>query len=189
MIRRSVDHLRGNAVAYIALFLALGLGTAWALDRNSVRSKHIVDGQVKHTDLADSVEGRVLRYSGPCGDGVFDSVAAGGFRFRAAADPGGFVPFVIEVTNLTDHAAEAHRVEVRGPDPTDDGEMEPGLTDLGSRLNFTAGGTLRRAITGLRNGRMLLRNRKRVTTFSYGAVTDADTNGCTVLGTISTYLD
>lgn len=38
-------------LASIALFVALG-GLAYALDRNSVRSKHIVAGQVKTNDLA-----------------------------------------------------------------------------------------------------------------------------------------
>ena len=47
-------HLRANVVGYIALFFALGLGTAWALDANSVRSKHIVNGQVKGADVAET---------------------------------------------------------------------------------------------------------------------------------------
>ncbi len=36
----------------VALFLALGLGTAYALEKNSVRSTHIVNGEVKGKDLA-----------------------------------------------------------------------------------------------------------------------------------------
>ena len=36
----------------IALFIALG-GTAWALQANSVKSKHIVDGQVRTADVAN----------------------------------------------------------------------------------------------------------------------------------------
>jgi len=43
-----------NVTATIALFLALGLGTAWAIENNSVKSKHIKDGEVKPQDLADS---------------------------------------------------------------------------------------------------------------------------------------
>lgn len=42
-----------NVMATIAVFLALGLGTAWALGANSVKSKHIVNGQVKDVDLGD----------------------------------------------------------------------------------------------------------------------------------------
>jgi hypothetical protein len=51
MRRRTLTHLRQNVVAYIALFLALGMGTAWALERNSVRSKHIKDANVREADL------------------------------------------------------------------------------------------------------------------------------------------
>jgi hypothetical protein len=48
-------HIRNNVVGYIALFFALGLGTAWAagLAKDSVRSKQIKDGQVKTKDLRD----------------------------------------------------------------------------------------------------------------------------------------
>ena len=42
-----------NVMATIAVFLALGGGIAWALGRNSVRSKHIVNGQVKSADVED----------------------------------------------------------------------------------------------------------------------------------------
>lgn len=50
-------HLRANAIAYVALFVALG-GTAWAankigsgdIERDAVRSKHIGPGQVKNAD-------------------------------------------------------------------------------------------------------------------------------------------
>jgi hypothetical protein len=48
-----VRHVRSNVVAYVALFFSLGLGTAWALDANSVKSKHIKDGQVKSVDVRD----------------------------------------------------------------------------------------------------------------------------------------
>ncbi|MGI9020021.1 MAG: hypothetical protein ACR2G3_04845 [Solirubrobacterales bacterium] len=46
-------HLRGNVIGYVALFVALS-GTAWAVQNDSVRSRHIVDGQVKTPDLADN---------------------------------------------------------------------------------------------------------------------------------------
>jgi hypothetical protein len=45
-----------NVMATIAVFLALGFGTAWAgteLAKNSVKSKQIQDGAVEHDDLAD----------------------------------------------------------------------------------------------------------------------------------------
>jgi len=41
-----------NVLSALALFVALG-GTAWALANNSVKSKHIVNGQVKDKDLRE----------------------------------------------------------------------------------------------------------------------------------------
>ena len=52
MSRRISNHIRSNVIAYVALFVALG-GTAWAIERNSVKSKHIVDNQVKTGDVRD----------------------------------------------------------------------------------------------------------------------------------------
>ncbi len=51
---RFIRHLRSNAVAYLALFFALGIGTAWAIEVNSVKSKHIQDGQVRSKDVRDN---------------------------------------------------------------------------------------------------------------------------------------
>ena len=42
-----------NVVALVALFVALG-GSAYALSKNSVKSRHIENGQVKTEDLDDS---------------------------------------------------------------------------------------------------------------------------------------
>ncbi|MDX6588604.1 MAG: hypothetical protein QOI31_3077 [Solirubrobacterales bacterium] len=46
------SHIRGNIVGYVAVFLALG-GVSYAagLQSNSVKSRHIVNGQVKNADL------------------------------------------------------------------------------------------------------------------------------------------
>ena len=44
------DYVRQNLIGIIALYVALG-GTAWALQANSVKSKHIVNGQVRTQDL------------------------------------------------------------------------------------------------------------------------------------------
>ena len=44
-------YIRHHHLAFLALFIALG-GTAWALQANSVKSKHIVNGQVKPQDLS-----------------------------------------------------------------------------------------------------------------------------------------
>ena len=51
-IRRRLTY--ANVMATIAVFLALGLGTAWALEKNSVESQHIVNGQVKGVDVDES---------------------------------------------------------------------------------------------------------------------------------------
>ncbi len=53
-----VQRLRGrltyaNVTATIALFLALSGGVAWALASNTVKSKHIVNDQVKSVDVRD----------------------------------------------------------------------------------------------------------------------------------------
>ncbi|HEX2265397.1 MAG TPA: hypothetical protein VHH14_03855 [Solirubrobacterales bacterium] len=55
-----IAHLRHNLVAYLALFVALGTGTAYAagqitskdIARNAVKAKHIKDGQVRGAELA-----------------------------------------------------------------------------------------------------------------------------------------
>ena len=56
MLRTFASYLRRQWMGALALFLVLSGGTAFAvtqIDRNSVKSKHIVDGQVKEADLAD----------------------------------------------------------------------------------------------------------------------------------------
>jgi hypothetical protein len=47
-------HIRSNVVGYVALFFALGLGTAWAagLERGSVKSKHLAKKAVKQKHVA-----------------------------------------------------------------------------------------------------------------------------------------
>jgi hypothetical protein len=50
-----MNHLRSNVVAYIALFFALSAGAyAAGLAPNSVKSKHIKDGQVTGADVEDN---------------------------------------------------------------------------------------------------------------------------------------
>jgi hypothetical protein len=51
MFRRLLRHMKGNAVAYVALFVALGGTSAYAA--NTVFSTDIVDGQVKSVDIGD----------------------------------------------------------------------------------------------------------------------------------------
>jgi hypothetical protein len=48
-------HLRSNAIGYVALFIALTTGSAYALDgHNTVYSDDIVNGQVSSNDLHDT---------------------------------------------------------------------------------------------------------------------------------------
>lgn len=52
MFTKVRSHLTyANVAATLALFLALTGGIAWALERDTVRSKHIVDEQVKGADV------------------------------------------------------------------------------------------------------------------------------------------
>ena len=56
MLRKLGSHLRHQWMGAVALFLVLSGGTAYAvtqIDRNSVKSKHIVDGQVRSVDVED----------------------------------------------------------------------------------------------------------------------------------------
>ena len=50
-IRRHLTY--ANVMSTIAAFAAIGGGVAWALEANSVKSKHIVNGQVKKADIRD----------------------------------------------------------------------------------------------------------------------------------------
>jgi len=81
-------HLRRNLVGYVALFLALGVGTAWAVERNSIRSRHIVNGQVKAKDTESTqVQARV---DGNCEPGsAVRAIAEDG---SVTCEPGGGPP-------------------------------------------------------------------------------------------------
>ena len=50
-IRRHATY--ANVMSTLAAFAAIGGGVAWALEANSVKSRHIVNGQVKRPDLKD----------------------------------------------------------------------------------------------------------------------------------------
>jgi hypothetical protein len=57
--------LRQNVLGLVAIFIALA-GTAYALERNTVKSKHIVNGQVKGKDTRRSqVQARVKASCAP----------------------------------------------------------------------------------------------------------------------------
>ena len=52
MVSRVGAYFKRHHLALLCLFLVVAGGTAYALERNSVKSKHIVNGQVKAPDLA-----------------------------------------------------------------------------------------------------------------------------------------
>lgn len=85
MSGRISEHLRGNAVGYLALFVALS-GTAWAahrigagdIKRNAVRTRHIKNGQVKTADLgAGAVTGAKVADGSLTGAKVADGSLTG----------------------------------------------------------------------------------------------------------------
>ena len=94
-----------NVMATVAVFIALG-GGAYAvtkLDRNSVKSKHIVNGQVKPADVSGLVQGsgKVLanRFIMPNGDPQRTLLEIPGFgRLDAYCD---FDDSFINFTNTT----------------------------------------------------------------------------------------
>jgi hypothetical protein len=61
-----------NVVATLALFIALTGGVAWALERNSVKSKHIADDQVRSADVRDDT----LAGGGLTGDDIQEGTLA-----------------------------------------------------------------------------------------------------------------
>jgi hypothetical protein len=69
LLRAIGRYIRRHHVALLALFVALG-GTALALGRNEVKSKHIAPGQVKRSDTSDKLRlkcpARTRYYEGAC---------------------------------------------------------------------------------------------------------------------------
>jgi hypothetical protein len=79
-------HIRANFIAYLALFLALSMGTAWALEKNSVKSKHIVNEQVKGKDLAKRIPYDFTAHGA-------ESAATSEDKSITVQCPGGKIPF------------------------------------------------------------------------------------------------
>jgi hypothetical protein len=55
MVVKFITQLRQQWMGALALFLVLCGGTAWALEANSVKSRHIKNGQVKLADTNDKL--------------------------------------------------------------------------------------------------------------------------------------
>ncbi len=101
-----------NVLALLALFVALG-GTAWAVEKNSVESKHILNETVRSKDVKDDgVKPRDVKLE--CGNGqtlirglCFDSTArAPVSSVYVASDNcrtgGGWLPDVLQLRSTRD---------------------------------------------------------------------------------------
>lgn len=89
-ISRVRGHLRSNAIAYLALFVAIGIAPAWAatLGKNDVRSKHIKNGQVKTPDIKrNAVRERHVRADELTGASIDESSLQGLTERKAVGDP------------------------------------------------------------------------------------------------------
>jgi hypothetical protein len=82
MSKQIFDHLRSNVIGYLALFLTLTMGTAYATHKNganTISSIDVIDGEVKTPDLAaNAVTGdKVLNRSINFGDIAADAISSG----------------------------------------------------------------------------------------------------------------
>lgn len=130
-------HLRQNVVAYLALFVALGTGTAFAADqlvkskdiaRNAVKAKHIKDGQVRAAELgASAVTGAKVADNSLTGADVDEST----LQLPAAPTPVTPAPVVNE-TDLTGYVKVVEQGFIAGAGPLTTGDrcnsVTPGPT-------------------------------------------------------------
>jgi hypothetical protein len=95
--------LRRNLIAVLALVVALTSGVAWAVEKNSVKSVHIVNGQVKAADLAgaNTLFGTAPNINGSTK--VLFTFPQMGFRLRADGD-----------TNTSDVGVKVENTRVSG---------------------------------------------------------------------------
>ena len=121
-----------NVVSVTALFAAVGLGTAWALEANSVKSKHIAPNAAKGVDVdeptlegvdAASVGGlqvRKINFDVPYDDvGPYQPVLSlGGLEITAACRTFGDVLDVKATTTKDDALFSISAVSAAGLDTT-----------------------------------------------------------------------
>lgn len=92
MFTRTRTHIRSNLIGYVALFFSLSLGTAWALERNSVKSRHIAPDAARGVDVDEaSLSSAILqrRIGGNCEEGqAIQSVGVDGTVTCEAAGQG-----------------------------------------------------------------------------------------------------
>jgi hypothetical protein len=101
-----------NIASLIALVAALGLGTAWALERNSVQSRHIANDQVKAVDMAgvkalqNTEDVEVDDFEGDAEPTEVNLASARGFKFTGRC---------LEIQSTADNTATV-LVEAKDPD-------------------------------------------------------------------------
>jgi hypothetical protein len=97
-----IKHLRMNAVAYVALFVALG-GTGYAASQigsadiapNAVRSKHIAKNQVKRGDVHKGSLSKLFGAGVLGGEAVLPAAGAGNLSFSQVAPIGAGAAFSV----------------------------------------------------------------------------------------------
>ena len=97
-----IKHLRMNAVAYAALFIALG-GTGYAasqigsgdIAKNAVRSKHIAKNQVKRGDVHKGSLSKAFGAGLLGGEAVLPAAGAGNIAFAATPPIGSGAAFAV----------------------------------------------------------------------------------------------
>jgi hypothetical protein len=117
-----------NVTATIALFVALSAGAyaAVSLDNNSVKSKHIKDGQVKDKDLAESA--KILDFSfAEIPDSPSQEILdAGGYQLIAECDTNNNRPEL----NVNMQVPETGTMDLALLSDKGSGEPAPGLASI-----------------------------------------------------------
>lgn len=178
-----------NVMATVAVFIALGAGAyaAVTLERNSVTSKHIKDGQVKPADLSKDVRTLGFSYFESSGTPNRNVLDAGPYRLfaqcgSAAGRPELTVALEAPKTGTLDSnvsrdkgagaaIATLGRAPIDGKTPIDIIETSPDqdgiFSGTGGQIVYTAGGrTALLSLVALAND-------------------GADANGCSLDGTIT----
>jgi hypothetical protein len=175
-----------NVMATIAVFLALGGGVAWALANDSVKSKHIKDGQVKSQDLSNGVEPQGFTYSAATGDDVQEEILdTGGYRFTAACESVSGQP---SVEFFIDFPEDGRLVGLSVNDPSDGlgvastgsgVEVDDGTTFDGGALTAPAGETAALGASFTYTGS------SEAAIFNLHALADDDDDQCRIAGVLT----
>jgi hypothetical protein len=137
----------GNVVATLALFLALGGGIAFAIANNSVKSRHIVNGQVKRADIkGQAVNSAKVANNSLTGADINEETLANGVVTRSAVSTSGATPSVTADCDPGERAigggvslsTSGAVVRISRPSPASDGTTPDGWTAASSHPAATA---------------------------------------------------